>query len=126
MASGRAAIASSGVISGSGLAMAKTIGSLAMVFSIAGVNAPFAERPRKYRRLRAPAPAARARLDRVRALPLIHALDAATIDHALGVAERDIRRTKAERLGEIETGDAGGAGAVADEFRGFDVAPGQL
>ena len=69
---------------------------------------------------------ARARLDRVRALPLIHALDAATINHAFGVAERDIRRIKAERLGEIETCDAGGAGAVADEFRGFDVAPGQL
>ena len=65
---------------------------------------------------------ARRGVDGVRALPLVHALLAAAIDDALGVAQDDVARIETHRLGEIETGDAGGAGAVADEFRRSDVA----
>ncbi len=56
-------------------------------------------------------------VDGVRALPLVHALLAAAIDDALGVAQDDVARIETHRLDEIETGDAGGAGAVADELR---------
>src|SRR5665213_4186715 len=45
MASGLTAFTSSGVISGSGLAMAKMIGALAMLFTISCVTAPLAETP---------------------------------------------------------------------------------
>lgn len=45
MASVLASLASSGVISGSGLAMAKIIGSLAIVLTISLVSAPLAETP---------------------------------------------------------------------------------
>ena len=47
IASGRTALASGGQISGSGLAMAKMIGSLAISSTIAGLSAPAADRPRK-------------------------------------------------------------------------------
>ncbi len=47
MASSRTELTSSGVISGSGLAMAKMIGLGAMDFTIAGVTAPFTERPNR-------------------------------------------------------------------------------
>jgi len=47
MTSGRTACASSGVISGSGFAMAKMIGSGAMVATMSGVSAPFTDRPKK-------------------------------------------------------------------------------
>ena len=47
IASERTAWISSGVISGSGLAMAKMIGCGAMLCTIACVTAPFAESPKK-------------------------------------------------------------------------------
>ena len=47
MASSRTAATSSGVISGSGLAIAKMIGFAAMTLTISGVTAPLAERPKK-------------------------------------------------------------------------------
>ena len=47
MTSGRAAFASSGVISGSGFASAKTIGSRAMGFNISPVTVPCVESPTK-------------------------------------------------------------------------------
>src|SRR5690625_4027003 len=46
MQSGRVALATSGRISGSGLAKAKTIGLSAMLLSISGVSKPGAEQPR--------------------------------------------------------------------------------
>ena len=46
IASGRAALASSGRISGSGLAIAKMIGAGAMSFTISGFSAPAAESPK--------------------------------------------------------------------------------
>ena len=46
-ASGRTASASSGMISGVGLAIARMIGSRAMPFTISGLSTPPADRPRK-------------------------------------------------------------------------------
>ena len=107
--------------------MAKMIGLGAMVLTMSGVSAPLAERPKK---MSAPSIAssrrAHVRVDGMRRLPLVHALRAAAIDHALGVAQHDVARLEADRLDEIEAGDAGRAGAVADEPRGLDVAAGQL
>ncbi len=65
-------------------------------------------------------------LDRVRRLPLVHALGAALVDHALGVAEDDVLGREADRLEQLERGDAGSAGAVAHELGRFDVASGQV
>jgi hypothetical protein len=47
MQSGRTALASSGRISGSGLASARMIGLGAIVLTISGVSTPAAEQPRK-------------------------------------------------------------------------------
>src|SRR3546814_9930530 len=47
IASGRAARASGGEISGSGLAIAKMIGAGAISLTISGLSAPAADRPRK-------------------------------------------------------------------------------
>ena len=46
IASERTALTSSGVISGSGLAMANTIGCLAMLRTMSRSTAPFADRPK--------------------------------------------------------------------------------
>src|SRR5262249_59209572 len=58
--------------------------------------------------------------------PLVHALGATLIDHTFGVAEDDVVGGKSNRLEQLETGDAGGARAVADKFGRFDVAPGEI
>ena len=63
---------------------------------------------------------------RMRGFPLVHAFGAAAVDDALGVAEDHVLGREADRLDEIETGDAGGTGAVADELRLLDVAAGQV
>ena len=65
-------------------------------------------------------------LDRVRRLPLVHAFGAALIDHALGVAEDQVLGLEADRLEQLEAGDAGGAGAVANELGVLDFAAGQV
>ena len=62
----------------------------------------------------------------MRRLPLVHALGAALIDDALGVADDDVVVRHAERLHQLHAGDRRGAGAVADELRRADVAAGQL
>ena len=59
---------------------------------------------------------ARLGFDRVRRLPLIHALAAAAIDHAFGVAQDHVGGRKPDRLEQLEAGDAGGARAVAHEL----------
>ena len=64
--------------------------------------------------------------DRMGRLPLVHAVGAALVDHALGVAQDEVLRREADRLEQLEAGDAGGAGAVADELGVFDVAAGQI
>src|SRR6185503_13220097 len=45
---------------------------------------------------------------------------------ALRVAEEDVGGFESYRLDQVETSDAGGAGAVADEPRRPNVAPGQM
>ena len=47
MQSGLTSLAIIGSISGSGLAMAKIIGSLFIVLTISGVSAPFTDKPKK-------------------------------------------------------------------------------
>ena len=69
---------------------------------------------------------ARLGLDRIARLPLVHAGGAAFIDHALGVAEREILRPETDGAKKFEAGDAGGAGAVADELGGLDLAAGEF
>ena len=127
MASERTSATSSTVISGSGLAMAKMIGLSAMDFTMClghralhrkseehiGARQGFGER-------------ARLGLDRVARLPLVHAIGAAFVDDALGVAEDEILGPEADRLQQFEAGDAGGAGAVADELGVRDFAAGQF
>ena len=62
----------------------------------------------------------------MRRLPLIHAFLTTAIDDAFRVAQNDVGGLEADRLDQVETGDAGGAGAIADKSRRFDVAPGQM
>ena len=97
MASSRTAATSSGVISGSGLAMAKMIGLSAMDLHHVRVSAPLTDRPKN---TSAPSIGFRQRavlgVDRMGRLPLVHALFAALIDDALGESHRpgDIRRVR--------------------------------
>ena len=69
---------------------------------------------------------ARRGLDGVGRLPLVHAVGAALIDHALGVAQDQIFRREADRLEQLQAGDAGRARAVAHQSGGLDVASGQM
>ena len=69
---------------------------------------------------------ARRRVDGVGRLPLVHALAAALVDHALGIAEDDVVRPDAEPLDQLDAGDAGRAGAVADELHAGEVAAGEV
>ena len=69
---------------------------------------------------------ARLRLDGVGRLPLVHALLAALVDDALGVAQDHVGLRHAHRHQQLEAGDAGRAGAVDDELEVLEVAAGQL
>ena len=62
----------------------------------------------------------------MRRLPLVHAFGAALVDHALGVAQDEVLGGEADRLEQFEAGDAGGAGAVADQLGRLDVAAGEV
>src|SRR5437588_32129 len=62
----------------------------------------------------------------MRRLPLVHALGATLVDHALGVAQNDVVGREADRLEQFEAGNARGTGAVADKLRRLDVAAGQM
>ena len=127
MASSRTSATSSAVISGSGLARAKMIGLSAIdLIIVGGEGALDREAEGHVGALEGFRQRARRGLDRVGRLPLVHALGAALIDHALGVAQDQVFGREADRLEQFEAGDAGGAGAVADELGGLDVAPGQI
>ena len=107
--------------------MAKMIGFGAIEATISGVTAPFwreaEEGVRALHRLRQRAPVGDGGMGR---FPLVHALGAALVDHALGVAEDDVVGLEAHRLEEFRAGDRGGAGAVDDEPGRLDVAAGQV
>ena len=69
---------------------------------------------------------ARRGLHRVGRLPLVHAFGAALVDDTLGVAQDQVLGREADRLEQFEAGDAGGAGAVADQPGRLDVASGEI
>ena len=68
----------------------------------------------------------RFRVDRVGRFPLVHALFAAPVDDAGGIAKRHILVANADRLHEFKAGDAGRARAIADELDIRNVAPRQM
>ena len=65
-------------------------------------------------------------LDREGRLPLVHALLAAAVDDALGVAQDHVALGHAHGRQQLHAGDAGRARAVDDQLEFGDVAPGQL
>ena len=62
----------------------------------------------------------------MRRLPLVHALGAALIDHALGVAQHDMLRPHAHRLQQLDARDAGRTGAVHHQLRVAQFAAGEM
>ena len=62
----------------------------------------------------------------MRGFPLVHTFGAALVDHALGIAQDDVVRRKADRLEQFEARNSGSARAVANELRGLDVASGEV
>ena len=54
-------------------------------------------------------------------LPLVHAVFAALIDHALRVAKDEVLGPEADRLEQFEAGNSGGTRSVANEFGGCDL-----
>ena len=125
--SSRAFRASSGVISGSGFAMAKMIGSGGHRLDHFGRQRALGRQAEKNVRAgHRLFERAQLGVDRVSRLPLVHALVASAIDDPFGVAEDDVRRFEADRFDQVEASDAGGACAIAYEARRFDVAPGEM
>ncbi len=59
-------------------------------------------------------------------LPLVHAVGAALIDHALGVAKHDVLRPHAHRLQQLDACDARGTGAVHHQLSVAQFAAGQV
>ena len=125
--SSRTCATSSGVISGSGLAIAKMIG-------FGAIERIISSRERALRRqaehrigtLHGVGQRACVCLRRMGRFPLVHALGAAAVDHALGIAEHDVVGRKAHRLEKLRAGDAGGARAVDHELGLRHVAAGQM
>ena len=58
--------------------------------------------------------------------PLVHALGAAAVDDAPGVAQHDIVGRQAHRLQQLDAGDRGGAGAVDHHLDPVELAAGQV
>ena len=52
---------------------------------------------------------------------MVHAVGAALIDHAFGIAEDDVVGREADRLEQFQTGDSRSTGAIAYEPGRFDV-----
>ncbi len=126
MASGLAARASSGVISGSGLAMAKITGRSAMPRTMSWVIAPFTDRPNTasapssaWASVRAAVSDAWADFHWFRSVP-------AAMHDALGVAQDDVLGARAHRLDQLHAGDGGGAGAVDHQPGVRQLAVGQV
>src|SRR3989344_1417993 len=112
MASDRTDLTSSGVISGSGLAMAKMIGLGAMEATISLVIAPLADRPRTTSApTLAPAPGGRGGAGAGGALPLVHAVFAALIDDAVPIADDGVLGLDPGGLHQGDRGQAGRARA---------------
>ena len=103
------------------------IGFGAIYFTISCVTAPLTESAEEnvgaIERL---GERARGGLHGVARLPLVHAILAALIDHAFGVAEDQVLGPEADRLEQFEAGYPGSARAVADQLGGRDLAAGQI
>jgi hypothetical protein len=88
--------------------MAKMIGFGPHRLDHVGVTAPFAERPKNTSAPAIASASVRASVLTAKArLPLVHALGAAFVDHALGVARGSCSRAEADGAQQLETGDAG-------------------
>ena len=70
----------------------------------------------------------RARLGgrRMRRLPLVHALGASLVDHALGVAQHDVLRPHAHRLQQLDARNPRRSRAVHHQLRVTQFPPGQM
>ena len=91
--SGRASLASSGRISGSGLASARISGRSAIFFTIAGLSTPPADRPRNTSAPAITSSSVRALVSDGEALLVrVHLLLAALVHHALDVGDGDVAR----------------------------------
>jgi hypothetical protein len=121
MASGRTSCASSGVISGSGFAMAKITGLSAMDFTMSWVTAPFTTRRGTRRRLHRLFQRAQLGLHRMGRFPLVHALGPALVDHALGVADDAVLVPRAHGLQQFDAGDPRRPGPVQDDAAILDL-----
>ena len=127
IASERTARTSSGVISGSGLAIAKMIGFSAIERDHRLVDRALGRQAEEdVGALDRLGQSARAGLDRMRRLPLVHAVGAAAIDDAPRVAQHDVVRRQAHRLQQIDAGDRGRTGAVDDHLDPVERATGQM
>jgi hypothetical protein len=69
---------------------------------------------------------ARRGLHRIGGFPLVHAVLAAFVDDALGVAQNHVLGPEADGAQQLEAGDAGGAGAVANQPGAGDIAAGEV
>ena len=127
MTSGRAAFASSGVISGTGFAIAKMSGSFAIVLIMSPSTSFAAETPMKasapYERL---GDRALLRVAREALLVRVHVLLAALVDHAGPVDHEDVLELHAVRDVEVRARDGRGARAREDDLHVLDLLSGEL
>ena len=93
---------------------------------MSAVSEPLTERPKNTSAPSSASASVRARSRPHGRLPLVHAVGAALVDDALGVAEDDVVGREPHRLDEFDAGDAGGPGTVDDEARRRHVAAGDL
>ncbi len=127
MTSPRAAMASSYLISGSGLAIAKTIGLSAIDFTISRVTMSADETPQK-----TSAPRMASASDRAfgvggeELLVGVHPLRPAAVDDAHRVHHQDVVVADAEALVEPGAGDPRRAGAAEDHLHVADLLPDEL
>src|SRR5262245_63720896 len=62
----------------------------------------------------------------MRRLPLVHALAAALVNDALGIAENDVLPGYPHCFDQFDAGDRCCAGAIAHELEILEIAPGDL
>ena len=115
--SGRTCFASSGRISGSGLAIARMIGRSAIRATISGVRTPPVDRPRKTSAPAITSASVRALgVLRVARLVGVELVAATLVDDALAVEDEDVAAVEAKAHLQVEAGDRGGAGAGAHQL----------
>ena len=122
IASGRASSASSGMISGFGLASAITSGSLAMLLQHLGLQHPGGrEAEEDVGAGNRVGERARAGVSGVDLLPAVHQLLAALVDDAFDVADEDVVALRPQRDQQVERGERRRARARADDLDLVDL-----